>query len=205
MKYEPKESDIQAFASYQGIKTRQRGDELQLENCPYYVNPDMPEWVYVYKEVTTDGTIDAFGTLNETEPHNAYVRYVDKRLRGKDLVFYNGDYFISMWSAQYYGDTPDVSREYYEAMENDFGVRIEGAVPDGFVLAGIAEFSGYDTVPHSTLASNQGAYEVFVNSNEPDVVLVSTHWHTAALGENGETEHFGFDVYIRYDCPFQTG
>lgn len=35
MKYEPKESDIQAFASYLGIRGRQRGEELQLENCPY--------------------------------------------------------------------------------------------------------------------------------------------------------------------------
>ena len=54
-----------------------------FENCPYYTNPDMPEWVYVYHEISTDGKVDATGTLNRTEPHNAYVRYVDERLRGR--------------------------------------------------------------------------------------------------------------------------
>ena len=26
-------------------------------------------------------------------------------------------------------------------------------------------------------------------------------WHTAPVGENGETNHSGFNIYIRYDCP----
>ena len=48
---------------------------------------------------------------------------------------------------------------------------------------------------------NEGAYEVYVNPNEPDVILVSTQWHTAPVGENGEKDHSGFNVYIRYNCP----
>ena len=35
MKYEPKETDIRGLASFLGIRSRQRGDELQLEICPY--------------------------------------------------------------------------------------------------------------------------------------------------------------------------
>lgn len=67
-----------------------------FENCPYYTNPDIPEWVYVYQEVTTDGTVDETGALTRTDPHGAYARYVDRRLRGKDLVCYRGEYYISM-------------------------------------------------------------------------------------------------------------
>lgn len=142
-----------------------------LKGCLYFINPDVPEWVYVYQEVMTDGTVDATGTLNRTDPHNAYVRYVDIRLRGKDIVCYNGEYYISMWSAEPSGDSPDVSNEYFDTMEGIYGIRIEGA------------------------------YEVYVNPNEPDVILVSTQWHTAPVGENGEKDHSGFNVYIRYNCP----
>ncbi|MBO5128956.1 MAG: hypothetical protein J6B95_01235 [Oscillospiraceae bacterium] len=172
-----------------------------FEECPYYTNPDMPEWIYVYHEVSTDGKVDATGTLNRTEPHNAYVRYVDARLRGKDLVCYNGEYYISMWSAADYGTYPDVNHEYYEKMENTYGIRTEGDAPAGFVSAGITEFSGYDTIPRGALVSNEGEYEVYVNPTDPDVVLVATKWHTAPVGEKGETNHSGFNVYIRYDCP----
>ena len=142
-----------------------------LKGCLYFINPDVPEWVYVYQEVMTDGTVDATGTLNRTDPRNAYVRYVDIRLRGKDIVCYNGEYYISMWSAEPSGDSPDVSNEYFDTMEGTYGIRIEGA------------------------------YEVYVNPNEPDVILVSTQWHTAPVGENGEKDHSGFNVYIRYNCP----
>lgn len=174
-----------------------------FEDCPYFTNPDVPEWIYVYQEVMTDGTVDASGTLKRTDPHNAYVRYVDVRLRGKDLVCYNDEYYISMWSAEHYGNFPDVSSEYYNTMKSTYGIRIEGDALEGFVSAGIAEFSGYDTIPRGALASNEGAYEVYVNPSNPDVILVATQWNTAQVGENGETNHSGFNVYIRYDCPFR--
>ena len=170
-------------------------------SCPYYANPDMPEWVYVFQEVLTDGTVDSTGTLNRTDPHDAYVRYVDIRLRGKDLVCYNGNYYISMWSAKPYGDSPDVSYEYYNEMENTCGIRVEGVAPDGFVSVGSAEFSGYDTIPRGVLASNVGVHEVYANSNEPDVVLIPTYWYTHTKEEGKETRHDGYNVYIRYDCP----
>ena len=157
-----------------------------FEACPYYTNPDFPEWVYVYQEVKS-------GT--------AYVRYVDVRLRGKNLVCYNGAHYISMWRAEYYGKHPDVTKEYYDTMKNTYGIRIEGDVPDGFVSVGVAEFSGHDTIPKGTLSSNEGPYEVFANPAHPDVVLVETQWYTAAAYENEETKHSGFNVYIRYNCP----
>lgn len=175
-----------------------------FEDCPYYLNPDMPEWVYVYHEVRTDGTVDAAGTLTSTAPHHAYVRYVDERLRGRDLICHNGKYYISLWSASCYGDYPDVTGEYYDEMYALYGIRIEGAVPDGFVLAGTAEFTGHDTVPAGTLASNKEMAKVYYNPDDPAAVLVQTHWFTATAEEGGQTRHDGFDVYILYDCPFRT-
>lgn len=126
---------------------------------------------------------------------------MDERIRGKDIVCYNGNYYISLWSADSYGNYPDVSSDYYNKMESTYGIRIEGEALDGFVSAGIAEFSGHDTIPSGTLASNESASEVYVNFNDPDVILVSTRWYTAPVGENGETNHSGYNVYIHYDCP----
>ena len=189
-------SELPVGFSYAGT-----ADVGGFEDCSYYTNPEMPEWVYVSQEVSTDGTVDETGTLNRTDPHDAYVRYVDIRLRGKDLVCYNGEYYISMWSASPGGELADISMEYYDAMESTYGVRIKGNAPDGFVSVGIAEFTGNDTIPRGALASNEGAYEIYANPGDPDVVLVATKWHTAPVGENGETSHSGFNVYIRYDCP----
>ncbi len=173
-----------------------------FEDRPYYVNPDIPEWVFVYHEVRTNGEVDSSGTIIPAEPHDAYVRYVDERLRGADLVCVDGEYYISMWSAKPYGDYPDVTSEYYDAMESKYGIRIEGEPPEGFVFVGTTGFSGYDTVPGGNLESNEGEFEVYINPDDPNVILVSTFWHTAAANENGETRHEGFNIYIKYDCPF---
>ncbi|HJC40848.1 MAG TPA: hypothetical protein H9701_04775, partial [Candidatus Intestinimonas pullistercoris] len=64
-------------------------------------------------------------------------------------------------------------------------------------------FTGKDTIPTGGLASNAEAAEVYYDPSDPAVLLMRTHWFTAAA-EGGETRHDGFDVYIRYDCPFQT-
>ena len=167
-----------------------------FEDCAYYTNPDIPEWIYVYQEVRTDGTVDETGTLVSTPPHNAYTRYVDERLRGKKLVCFDGNYYISMWSAWYSGEDPDVIEAYYEKIYEQYGIQIEGAVPDGFTLAGTAAFSGDDTVPKGTLASNEGEVEVYYDASNPEVILVEARWFTV------QGAHDGFDVYILYDCPF---
>ena len=170
-------------------------------DCSYYLNPDIPEWVYVRQEVRTDGTLDETGTLIPTEPHVAYVRYVDERLRGRDLLSCDGRLYISMWSANCYGGDPDVSSAFYDEIYDSYGIRIEGGVPEGFLSAGVAEFSGDDTIPSGALSSNKEAAEVLVNPDDPDVVLAATQWYTAAAGEDGETRHEGYNVYLLYDGP----
>lgn len=168
--------------------------EGNMEGCAYYLNPDMEEWAYLYTEVTTDGTVDETGTLIRTEPHCAYVRFVDSRIRGNDFISYNGSLYISMWSADSYTEKPNVNTELYNKVKDELGVRLEGEPPAGFTYAGTSEFSGYDTIPEGELSSNTGSYEVYVSE---DIILASTSWYTAP-DENGETLHTGFNVYVPY-------
>ncbi len=109
-----------------------------------------------------------------------------------------------MWNAEYFGEEPDVTREYYDEMDLLLGARIEGAVSDGFVLAGTADFTGYDTVPTGALASNAESAAVYYDPDAPAAIFAQMHWYTATAEENGETQHNGYDVYILYDCPFRT-
>lgn len=162
------------------------GGETQIhgeEYYSYYLNPDIPEWAYVYQE---------------TKYGWSYVRYVDERLRGADLVSYNGLLYISMWSAKEYGDDPDVSKDFFDEIRARYGIQLEGAAPDGFVSVGTAEFSGYDTIPRGALASNTGNSEVLVNPDDPSVILVPTFWHTSTTEEGKETRHDGYITYILY-------
>ena len=178
-------------------------DVAEVGECPYYINPNIPEWVYVYQKIySSDVIIDESGNASPASFRYVYARYVDVQLHGRDLVCCNGKYYISMWSAQYYGDFPDVSSEYYDKMRDTYGIRIEGDAPDGFVSAGIAEFSGNDTIPRGELVSNVGTHEVYVNPAEPDTVLVPTYWYTHTKEESKETRHDGYNIYICYDCPF---
>lgn len=168
----------------------------------YYTNPAIPEHIYVYEPYMYIDEVDSTGNVVGTMPVYRYQRYVDERLRGKELICCRGEYYISMLSADYFTGQPDVNRAYYDQMCEIYGKRIEGDVPEGFVSAGRAEFSGYDTVPQGELSCNVGAMPIYVNPDEPDVVLFPTIWQTAPLGAEGETNHKGFKVYIRYDCPF---
>lgn len=167
--------------------------------CTYYQNPDLPEWVYVYQEVATTGAVDGTGTLVPAEPHYAYARYVDERLRGRDLLSYGGVLYISLWSADDWSETPDVDKDRAAAVREQYGVRIEGDAPAGFTLAGTAEFSGYDTIPEGALSSNQERGTVYVSEEEPDIALFAATWFTAPAEETGEQEHHGFNVYLRYE------
>ncbi len=173
-----------------------------IGKCPYFVNSNMPEWIYVYHEIRTRGEVDATGTLINTEPHLAYVRYVDERLRGKDLLCVGDKMYISMWSVNLY-ETPDITWEYHDAIDEEYGNRIEGMPPEGFELAGIAEFSGYDSVPSGELTMNTDSAEVYLSKSDPNIALVDTHWYTAPQETGGdEVRHDGFNVYVLYDCPF---
>lgn len=161
-------------------------------DCPYYLNPDAPYLLYVRQPVRQDGAAGG-GT------RTAFVRYVDERLRGRDLLSIDGALYISLWSADCSAAEPDAAQALCDGAMDRYGVRLAGAAPEGFASVGTAAFSGYDTVPSGALASNTGAAEVYRSAAEPEVALVKTHWYTAA--EGGQARHDGFDVYVRYSGP----
>ena len=154
-----------------------------FDSCDLYTNPAFPEWVYVHQEV--------YNNLTGETPMK-YVRYVDLAIRGKDFVCVNGAVYVSLWSV-----APSESPQLYARAQETYGIRIKGDAPAGFASLGKAEFSGYDTVPQGVLSSNTGTEDVLFCPNDPDILLVSTAWHTAP-DETGETRHTGWNTYIRY-------
>ncbi len=156
----------------------------ESENGPFYASARTPEWVYVWQEVYTDGTVDESGTLNPAPPHHEYVRYVDSRLRGRDLICREGRLYEPLLGAEDYPDLLDA-----------YGPRIEGALPAGFVSLGTAAFSGLDTVPDGILSCNTGSAEIFADPADDRVLLLPAVWHTAPQND-GEVEHHGFTVYV---------
>lgn len=157
----------------------------------YYLDPAYPQHAFVYQEVRTDGTVDENGTLTQTEPHMAYVQYVDSRLRGLNLISVKGTLYVTAWAADSAEDDGT------EAFINEYGTRIEGTAPEGFTYLGKAAFSGYDTIPEGDLSSNTGEEEIWIDPDDDSVILVSTIWHTSP-DNTGEETHYGFHVYTRY-------
>lgn len=153
-----------------------------FDACDYYLNSDIPHWVYVHQEVYNNLT---------GETQMKYVRYVDLAIRGKDFVCVSDTLYVSLWSL-----SPDESPALYAYAEEAYGIRIEGDAPDGFISLNKANFSGYDTIPTGALASNTGAEEILFSQADPDILLVSTAWH-AAPDDTGEQRHTGWNVYIR--------
>ena len=154
-----------------------------FDSCDYYLNPAIPDWVYVHQEVYNNIT---------GETPMKYVRYVDLSIRGKDFVCVDDVLYVSLWSI-----SPTESPQLYARAQETYGIRIEGDAPADFISLGKALFSGWDTLPQGTLASNTGTEEVLHCPDDPDVLLVSTAWHTAP-DETGEMRHTGWNVYIRF-------
>ena len=59
---------------------------------PYYINPDRPEWVYIYQECRGQQT---------QEPYMGYVRYVEEVLRWVTLLRYQGEVYIFLNDTYY--------------------------------------------------------------------------------------------------------
>ena len=160
----------------------------EYAGCRYYISAEYPHLVYVYTMTNNRGEVDSSGTVIPTEPHMAYLRFVTEEMRGKDFVCVDGQLYTSMWNGW-----RTVDGEFYDRIEAEYGVRIEGDAPEGFASVGTAEFAGWDLWPEDALSSNTGEEEIYVNPENPDIVLVATTWHTV------QGEHRGFHVYLRYD------
>ncbi len=161
----------------QGFTSAGTLEEGEFAGSEYYTHPDNPLWVYVRHEDT-------------------YQRYVDEAIRGKDYICYEDRLYISLWSATYHGDHPDMTREEFEAAREPYNLRIEADTVPGYESLGMAEFSGYETVPTGDLSCNTLPEEVYANPDEPQYLLFPTAWYTHTDQEEQETKHTGFNVYV---------
>lgn len=170
--------------------------ELDGESVPCYVNPAMPEWVYLYQTCWNQWT---------REYYPAYVRYVEETLRGLTLLRYDGQLYARLLDVDYLLLKPAYQQDAelvkrFDSADTRYGWRFEGAAPAGFSPLGITVFEGYDTIPSSELGVNfLGKRQVWCSSAEPDVLLVEADWSTHSAQEDKETRHSGFQVYIRFD------
>ena len=161
------------------------------EDFTYYVNPDVPEWIYVKSKKVENGAFT---------DDDVYIRLVDERVRDDDLVCFHGTYYISMSNIHSFSDYPDVSRKDYERVDSRYTEQaIEGIVPEGFVLAGTAKFSGHDTVPAGSLASNKEEARVYYNPDDPAVVFVEDYLFLHTKNRSKRTLY----VYIRCGHPLE--
>lgn len=163
----------------------------------YYTNPDMPEWIYVFRLYYNRNRRDPETNKLDSGDEYGYIKYVDVRLSGRDLLCYKGEYYISLASARYryYEGYQDITEEYYNAMARAFGgTRVEENPRYSFELIGQTTFAGFETIPEGDLACNFGVRNVY-ESGVTDLLLVSNAW------VDGKKVCRGYDVYVRYDCP----
>ncbi len=153
----------------------------------YYTSEEQPLWLYVYQEVY-DNAAQCFNMR--------YVRYVNSRIRGVDYISWQGRLYVSMWSAD-----NDLTDQREQEVQQQYGLRLEGQPPAGFVLLGTAEFSGHDTLPTAPLGCNTGSPRVWSCTGDETILLAETEWHTAP-DASGEQHHTGFNVYVQCQWPF---
>ena len=148
------------------------------EGCAYYINPQIPEWIYVEQYAKRKGTVDDF--------YPGYVRYVDESII-KDFVNYNGAIYVSMFSVEY---PFDVDKALYDEIESTYGLRIEDSNVSGFLPVGTTVFEGFDVIPYNDFGSNthQKEEQIYANADNENVILLS---------RLREAYYKGFGVYIK--------
>ena len=134
---------------------------------PYYINPDRPEWVYIYQECRGQQT---------QEPYMGYVRYVEEVLRWVTLLRYQGEVYIFLNDTYYLPyqtevDPSDQAR--YDAVPYDSVLQ---ELPEGFQPVGETVFDGDDLVPTSEFGCNRlPGQQVLVDPKEPDILLLRNY------------------------------
>lgn len=134
---------------------------------PYYINPDRPEWVYIYQECRGQQT---------QEPYMGYVRYVEEVLRWVTLLRYQGEVYIFLNDTYYLPYQTEVApsdQARYDAVPYDSVLR---DVPEGFQPVGKTVFDEHDLVPTSELGCNRlPGQQVLADPEEPDILLLRNY------------------------------
>lgn len=156
-----------------------------LSGCKYYVNPAIPEWVYVYGPVWNERD-DAF---------TAYTRFVLPEIRWNTFIRYDGQVYVRL--PGYMSGEND-----QHGLEDRYGYRIETGTPEGCTLVGSAHMEDADRIPQTQLGVNHRDYDganVYADPEDSGVLYVGTEWHTATAEEAGDTLHNGYDVFVLYE------
>lgn len=128
---------------------------------PYYINPERPEWVYVYQEC---------------RGHMGYVRYVEEVLRWVTLLRYQGEVYIFLNDTYYLPYQTEVApsdQARYDAVPYDSVLQ---ELPEGFQPVGKTVFDERDLVPTSELGCNRlPGQQVLADPEEPDILLLSNY------------------------------
>lgn len=134
---------------------------------PYYINPDRPEWVYIYQECRGQQT---------QEPYMGYVRYVEEVLRWVTLLRYQGEVYIFLNDTYYLPDQTEVApsdQARYDAVPYDSVLR---ELPEGFQPVGKTVLDECDLVPTSELGCNRlPGQQVLADPKEPDILLLRNY------------------------------
>ncbi|MBQ7319226.1 MAG: hypothetical protein IJW97_03475 [Clostridia bacterium] len=144
----------------------------RIDGFPYYTNPDIPYWVYVYHDTVYTGSATPGSIAYRTEAHKEYVLYVHESVRGNRFLRYNGTLYIRLHDALYttFTDHPIADPTLLRQYEQEYDVGF-ATLPDGFISVGTASLYGYCTVPLDELSSNFRSSEVYVNPDFSDFIL----------------------------------
>ena len=177
---------------YSGTVETTNDDGKYLLGCKYYINNDIPEWIYVYCKVW-----DEYNHVSM-----AFVRFVTADIRWNIFINYNGNIYVNLMSYTASTESSESFYNYKLDLENRYGLEIEAAVPEGCSLAGNAHLETLDRIPQTELGINSTSYDnatVYINPEDNQAIYVGTSWYTATGEETGETLHTGYDVFVLYD------
>lgn len=184
---------------YAGIINSASGDAgAMVLNCKYYVNAEIPKWIYVYTNLMSGFPESNIMSVNKNDM--TYVRFVTAETLYKRCIFYNGQLYQSMWTYVAAEDNSDSLWSAFNELESRYGTQIE-KIPEDCVLAGSAHLEELARIPQTELGVNFAVYDkaaVYADPNDSQVLYVSTSWYTATDEEKVETLHNGYDVFILY-------
>ena len=148
------------------------------DGYPYYTNPDALYRIYVYHKVALSQP------ASSAKWEERYVPYVHESVRGSWLLSYEDTLYIRLLDAEmsFYTDHHAISDEANEQIRANYD-RSLTEIPAGFTAVGLADAVDYNTIPTGALCGNHKTGTVYVNEDEPDIVLVTYN---------------NYEVYVRY-------
>lgn len=184
---------------YAGIINSASGDAgAMVLNCKYYINAEIPKWIYVYTNLMSGFPESNIMSVDKNDM--TYVRFVTAETLYKRCIFYNGQLYQSMSSYVAAEENTDSLWSAFHDLESRYGTCVE-TIPEDCILVGNAHVEELHRIPQTALGVNFSDYEnsfVYADPDDSQVLYVSTSWHTATDEEKVDTLHNGYDVFVLY-------